>query len=147
MSNFKKSLAKRYYQLTTPTPTISIFRGKRWLASDTGAQGSREEVYVQFDVTFRKTQLAQLKGPLLAVLMSIALHINEKGYSAPSVALIAKETGFNKDTVHNAIPKLEKMGFISKMNRPDPRTRKFRSNVYRIFPRSWKTEANQPRRI
>ena len=140
MNDLKKSLEKRLGQLTTPTPTISIFRGKRWLASDTGAQGSREEVYVQFDVSFRNSQLAQLKGALLAVFLCISLHINEEGHSFPSVALISKETGYGKDTVHKALLTLVGMGYISKARKRDPKTRKFRSNIYRIFPKSWGTK-------
>ena len=144
MNTLKKTLEKRLDRLTTPTPTVSIFRGKRWLASNTGAQVSREEVYVQLDVSFREAQLAQLKGALLGVFLSIALHVNEKGHSFPSVALITRETGYNKDTVHKAIPKLIKLGYISKLNKKDAATGKFRSNVYRIFPKSWRVEPGKP---
>ena len=107
------------------------------MASDTGAQGSTEEVYVQFDVSFRNAQLAQLKGALLAVFLCISLHINEEGFSFPSVALISKETGYGKDTVHKALLTLVGMGYISKARKRDSKTRKFRSNIYRIFPKSW----------
>jgi DNA-binding IclR family transcriptional regulator len=52
------------------------------------------------------------------------------------VALISKETGFNRDTVFNALAKLEFMGYIARQQKTDTRTKKFRSNVYQLFPKS-----------
>jgi hypothetical protein len=145
MQNLKGHLKNRLNQLSTPTPTISIFRGKKWLVSDTGAQGSREEVYVQLDVTFRNHQLAQLKGAKLAVFLCIALHINEDGICFPSVSRIVKETGYSRDTVHVALKGLETMGFISRVSgRREDKTHKYKSNSYRIFPKSWQPKQEEP---
>lgn len=144
MQDLKAHLQKRFQQLNTPTPTISIFQGKRWLVSDTGAQGSREEVYIQLDVKFRDHQLAQLKGAPLSVFLCISLHINEAGVSFPSVALIAKETGYNRDTVHAALKALEIMGYISRLSKRDEQTQKFKSNTYRIFPQNRRYSPEKP---
>ena len=125
-------------ELTRPEPTIIVYNGKEYYLTDTGKMGNRSRVAVQLSVHFREKQLRQLKGPILGVFLSIALHINERGRSWPSISLIAEETGYNKDTVFKCLKTLELMGYISRVQTADRKTGKFRSNVYQLFPKSRK---------
>ena len=125
-------------ELTRPEPTIIVYNGKEYYLTDTGKMGNRSRVAVQLSVRFREKQLRQLKGPILGVFLSIALHINEQGRSWPTISLIGKETGYNKDTVYKCLGRLEMMGFISRVQTADKNTGKFQSNVYQLFPKSRK---------
>lgn len=136
MEKASELLRKRMDDLTRPEPTIVIFNGQEYYITDTGEKGSRCRVAVQLSVQFREKQLGQLKGPILGVFVCIALHINERGLAWPSIKLIAKETGYNKDTVFRCLKQLELMGFISRVQKTDRETGKFRSNVYQLFPKS-----------
>lgn len=128
-------------ELTRPDPTIKIFNGHEYYITDNGRKGTRSRVSVQLSVAFREKQLRQLKGPILAVFLCIALHINEKGQAWPSISLIAKETGYSRDTVFKRLKSLEGMGFISRVQKQDEETGKFRSNVYQLFPKSRRYKA------
>ena len=134
-------LKKRLDQLTRPEPTIRIFNGSEYYITETGDRGARSRVSIQLSVAFREKQLRQLKGPILGVFICIALHINERGRAWPSIALIAKETGYNKDTICKCLRKLELRGYISRVQQTDKGTGKFRSNVYQLFPKSRKFKA------
>ena len=152
MKKLSHTLQNRIDRVTAPEPTIVIFKGREYYISDTGQTDDRSRVAVQFSVRFRDKQLRQLKGPILAVFICIALHINEEGRSWPSIALIVKETGYNKDTVLKCLKKLQFMGFISRIQKKDKNTGKFRSNVYQLFPKSRKFKAEnhvrfQPLRV
>lgn len=136
MKTLNATLKKRLDQLTTPEPTITIHRGQDFYVSDTGTQARKQTTFVKFSVSFREKQLYQLKGPLLAVFICLSLHIQEDGTCFPSVSLIAKETGYNRDTIFTALGKLEFMGYIARRQKTDPKTRKFKSNVYLLFPKS-----------
>ena len=131
-------------RLTRPAPTIKIFNGSEYYITETGERGNRSDVTVQLSVRFREQQLRQLKGPILGVFICIALHINERGLAWPSIGLIAKETGYNKDTVCRCLKSLELMGFISRVQKTDKETGKFRSNVYQLFPKSRVFKAKTP---
>jgi len=136
MKDIKEALKKRLEDLTTPEPTITIHRGEELYITDTGSQESKKTTYVKFSVTFREKQLRQLKGAPLAVFICLALHIQEDGTCFPSVSLISQETGYNKDTVFKALKRLELMGYIARRQEKDEKTRRFRSNVYQLFPKS-----------
>ena len=136
MEKIKGIIKQRVDRLTRPEPTITIYNGNQFYLTDTGAMGKRSQVSVQLSVRFRELQLRQLKGPILGVFLCIALHINEEGKSWPSVALIAKETGYNEDTVFKCLKRLEFMGYLSRVQPNDAGTGKFRSNVYQLFPKS-----------
>lgn len=137
-------LAKRMDRLTRPEPTIKIFNGHEYYITENGESGSRSHVSVQLSVEFRDKQLRQLKGPILGVFICIALHINERGLAWPSISLIAKETGYNKDTICKCVKSLELMGFISRVQKTDTQTGKFGSNVYQLFPKSRRFKAKNP---
>ena len=141
MKKLSHTLQDRLDRVTSPEPTIVIFKGREFYITDTGQTDGRQRVAVQFSVSFREKQLRQLKGPILAVFICIALHINEEGRSWPSIALIAKQTGYNKDTVLKCLKGLEFMGFISRVQSKDKSTGKFRSNVYQLFPKSRRFKA------
>ncbi|MHB1459575.1 MAG: helix-turn-helix domain-containing protein, partial [Armatimonadota bacterium] len=115
MEQIKRILNQRIDRVTRPEPTITIFNGHQFYITDTGTTGKVSQVSVQLSVRFREKQLRQLKGPVLAVFVCIALHINEEGRAWPSAALIAKETGYNEDTVFSCLTNLEFMGYISRV--------------------------------
>jgi DNA-binding MarR family transcriptional regulator len=152
MEQIKRTLKQRMDRLTRPEPTITIYNGHQFYLTDTGEMGQRSQVSVQLSVRFREKQLRQLKGPILGVFLAIALHINEEGRAWPSVALIAKETGYDDDTVYRCLKGLELMGYISRVQAIDSRTGRFRSNVYQLFPKSRRlkattTDRNEPSRL
>jgi DNA-binding MarR family transcriptional regulator len=141
MENFKDLLETRLDRVTRPEPTIIIHKGEEFYITDTGEQEKSSKTFVKFSVKFREQQLAQLKGPLLSVFICLALHIAEDGSCFPSVSLICKETGFNRDTVFKALSKLEFMGYIARRQKTDTATKKFKSNIYQLFPKSINFEA------
>jgi hypothetical protein len=141
MQELSNLLKSRLDKVTRPEPTIVIHRGEEFYITDTGEQEHKARVYVKFSVTFREQQLAQLKGPQLAVFICLALHIAEDGTCFPSVSLISKETGYNRDTVFDALGKLEFKGYIARKQTVDGRLKKFQSNIYQLFPKSVNFEA------
>ena len=141
MQQIKALLKQRVDRLTRPEPTITIFNGHQFYITNTGTTGKCSQISVQLSVHFRDKQLRQLRGPVLAVFLCIALHINERGQAWPSIGLIAKETGYNKDTVYKCLRSLEMMGYISRVQKTDGETGKFKSNVYQLFPKSRRFKA------
>ena len=136
MEPLNNLLKNRLDRVTRPEPTIVIHRGEEFYLTDTGEQDHTTKTFVKFSVKFREQQLAQLKGAPLSVFICLALHIAENGSCFPSVSLICKETGYNRDTVFDALKKLEFMGYIARRQKTDTQTRKFKSNVYQLFPKS-----------
>jgi hypothetical protein len=136
MENIGNLLQNRLDRVTRPEPTIVIHRGEELYLTDTGLQERVKQTFVKFSVKFRELQLAQLKGAPLSVFICLALHIAEDGSCFPSVSLICKETGFNRDTVFDALRKLEFMGYIARRQKTDAQTQKFKSNLYQLFPKS-----------
>jgi DNA-binding IclR family transcriptional regulator len=63
--------------------------------------------------------------------------------------LIAKETGYNEDTVFSCLKSLEFMGYISRVQMSDKETGRFGSNVYQLFPKSHRLKGhrNKPPRV
>ena len=136
MENIKGLLQNRLDRVTRPEPTIVIHKGEEFYLTDTGNQDRTTKTFVKFSVKFREQQLAQLKGAPLSVFICLALHIAENGSCFPSVSLICKESGYNRDTVFDSLKKLEFMGYIARRQKTDRQTKKFNSNVYQLFPKS-----------
>lgn len=143
MKKIQSVLKNRLDRVTRPEPTIVIHKGEEFYITDTGQQDRIGRTYVKFSVSFREQQLAQLKGPQLAVFICLALHIEQSGTCFPSVSLISQETGYNRDTVFEALRKLEFMGYIARKQTLDGTTKKFQSNVYQLFPKSVNFEAKR----
>ena len=141
MQTLNKTLLDRMDQVTRPEPTIKIFNGSEYYVSESGERGARSRISVQLSVQFRDKQLRQLKGPILGIFICIALHINERGRAWPSIALISKETGYNKDTICKCLRRLELRGYISRVQQADKGSGKFRSNMYQLFPKSRRFKA------
>ena len=136
MNNLSSVLKNRVDRVTRPEPTVLIFKGEEYYITDTGEQFAKPDVHIRLSAKFREQQLAQLKGAPISVFLSLALHIGEEGRSYPSISLICKETGYNKDTVFQALSKLEFMGYIARKQKTDPETKQFKSNIYQLFPKS-----------
>lgn len=141
MQQISGLLKKRLDRVTRPEPTITIHRGEDFYITDTGTQERHKKTFVKFSVRFREQQLAQLRGAPLAIFICLALHIEEDGSCFPSISLISKETGYNRDTIFLALKKLQFMGYIARRQKTDSKTRKFRSNLYQLFPKSVNFEA------
>ncbi len=112
---------------------ITIFNGrKRSLGKK-----EKEEYYIQVDVDFRQ-HLHLLKGAKLAVFMAIALHTDEDGISFPSVKLLCKETGYNRETVFDALAELEEIEIngakLLCRYKSKAEDGTFQNNQYLIFP-------------
>jgi len=116
-----------------PAPLITIFNGRQ---REPG-EGATKRVYAQVDVTFR-SQLYLLKGAKLAVFTDLSLHANENGWSWPSRETIARETGYNVDTISRALSDLCKTyinGHRILLRHQSMHTDgTFTSNRYLIFP-------------
>lgn len=143
MKKLSSVLKNRLDRVTRPDPTIVIHKGEEFYITDTGEQDRVGRTYVKFSVSFREQQLGQLKGAPLAVFICLALHIEQTGTCFPSVSLITQETGYNRDTVFDALRKLEFMGYIGRKQIVDGTSRRFRSNVYQLFPKSVNFEAKR----
>jgi hypothetical protein len=83
--------------------------------------------YIKFHVSFRSRLLRELSNPALRVFICVGLHIDHGGDCFPSVATIAKETGYKDRAVIDALNELEGLGLISRTARPG------HSNVYSIL--------------
>lgn len=103
-------------------PSTEIVRNK---------DGSYEEretpPWIKFGTGFR-SELKKLKGPALAVYMSICLHVNKDGWAFPGIRLIAEETGYDKETVLDALEKIDSVtGLMEVLKRKGPHgTNKYR---------------------
>ncbi len=60
-----------------------------------------------------------LKGPPRALLMALADRANDSGECWPSIATLAKESGFSRSTVRTSLNTLKDAGFINWKQRRD----------------------------
>src|SRR5215210_8759298 len=80
---------------------IQIFNGRsRGLGQD-----AQHAVYLQVSVQMRQ-HLHHLKGARLGVFLAIALHSNADGWAWPSLAMLKAETGYNVQTISQALSDL-----------------------------------------
>jgi hypothetical protein len=84
------------------------------------------------------------KGARLGVFLAIALHANDEGWAWPSYGLLAKEAGYNKDTVRLALADLCEMKIdghrLLLRYQPQPEGGQFTSNRYLLFPSAQEVE-------
>jgi len=77
---------------------IQIFNGRtRGLGQD-----AQQSVYLQVSVQMRQ-HLHHFKGARLGVFLAIALHSNADGWAWPSMAVLRAETGYNVQTIAQAL--------------------------------------------
>jgi hypothetical protein len=77
---------------------IQIFNGRtRGLGQD-----AQHAIYVQVSVALRQ-HLHHFKGARLGVFLAIALHSNADGWAWPSMAVLKAETGYNVQTISQAL--------------------------------------------
>jgi hypothetical protein len=112
---------------------ITIFNGRtRRLGGDYA-----DDIYVQVSVALRD-HLHLLKGAPLAVFLAVALHSDKDGWSHPGRRLLAKETGYNEQTVSAALSHLDILTIeghrvlLIVQERND--ASRFVNNHYLIFP-------------
>jgi hypothetical protein len=80
---------------------IQIFNGR---SRALGLQ-AQDAVYLQVSVTLRQ-HLHHFKGARLGVFLAIALHSNAEGWAWPSLAMLRSETGYNVQTISQALSDL-----------------------------------------
>lgn len=111
---------------------ITIFNGRKRTLG-----GQTSNVHIQVSISFRD-YLHTLKGAPLAVFLSIALHSNEDGWSWPSRTLISRETGYNTNTISQALSELCQTRIkdhrILLRYQPQAGNGNFKTNRYLIFP-------------
>ena len=111
---------------------ISIFNGRKRTLG-----GQTSDVHIQVSISFRD-YLYTLKGAPLAIFLSIALHSNEDGWSWPSRTLISRETGYNTNTISQALSELCQTRIkdhrILLRYQPQAGNGNFKTNRYLIFP-------------
>lgn len=117
---------------------ITIFNGrKRGLG-----QTNTEEVYLQVTVTLRQ-HLHLFKGAKFAIFMAIALHSDDHGWAKPSIPLLEQETGYNKNTISQAIQdlcRLEIDGHRVLLAFQGRRGNRADANRYLLFPTTAEVE-------
>src|SRR5919206_5271519 len=80
---------------------IQIFNGR----SRSLGQDAQDAVYLQVSVKMRQ-HLHHFKGARLGVFLAIALHSNAEGWAWPSLAMLKAETGYNVQTISQALSDL-----------------------------------------
>jgi hypothetical protein len=80
---------------------IQIFNGR----SRALGQDAQEAVFLQVSVNMRQ-HLHHFKGARLGVCMAIALHSNADGWAWPSLSVLRTETGYNVQTISQALSDL-----------------------------------------
>ena len=113
---------------TTPVSIAKLVK----LSVKTARRLPISDIFVKLAVTFRDTMLAKLKGPPLSVFLCVALHCNQEMEAWPSIATIARETGYSKQAVIEATRTLtEELHLLERETRKtdsgDPD-----SNLYRV---------------
>lgn len=119
---------------------ITIFNGR----SRSFGSGEQNEVFIQVSIALRQ-HLKLLKGAKLSVLMAISLHANSEGWAWPSLETLSDETGYNKQTISDALTDLCKTVIEghrillvfqphTKQGQPGHKKGTFGSNRYLIFP-------------
>jgi hypothetical protein len=113
---------------------ITFFNGHRRGLGENPAP----TVYAQIDVSFRE-HLSHFKGARLAVLLAIALHANEEGWSWPSYETLAQETGYSEDAIRRALQDLCALEIngqrvLLRYQPPAGGNKTFESNRYLLFP-------------
>lgn len=120
---------------------LSIFNGEE----RTLGAGASSTTFMRINVNFRQ-HLRHFKGAKLHVFLCIALHSDSKGWSFPSIATIKRETGYNEETISQAIHELCTMEIDgARVLLAITRTTQkgtFTSNSYLIFPSAAEVEAN-----
>jgi hypothetical protein len=81
--------------------------------SEEGMREQQSGVWVKITASFREKHLKNLKGSRLGVWLCLALHINEKNDSHPSIETICKETGYSNREVIDCIRELETNGYLT----------------------------------
>ena len=75
------------------------------------------DIYIKLKTSFRERALRRLKGAKLSVFMSLILHMDAGGITAPGIERIMRETGHARGTVCRALDELASppLSLIEKM--------------------------------
>jgi hypothetical protein len=106
------------YEIHMPSRVIS--------EGDEGQQEYQTGVWIKITASFRNKHLKKLKGSRLGVWLCIALHINERNDSHPSIETICDETGYSNREVIDCVRELEKDGYLTVIRG------KQRYNIYHV---------------
>lgn len=107
--------------MTENNAPLSIQQERETYIREDGTSFTRADIFVKLSVVFRDTMLSALKGPKLSVYLCIALHCSGETMIAwPSIATIAKETGYGHTAVIAAAQDLRRMNLIEIEHREKP---------------------------
>ena len=102
----REMLGSGYMEIHPPSKIISGIVGQN------GLQEHKTQTWIKLSTSFRAV-MARLKGSRLSVFLCISLHINENNNCYPSLETIARETGYSRREVINAVHELEQDGFLT----------------------------------
>lgn len=103
-------------------PPSSVITG---VIGENGLQEHKTGTWIKLSTSFRAV-MSKLKGSRLSVFLCVCLHIDAKNNCFPSLETIARETGYSRREVINAVHELEESGFLT-VNRDGKR-----SNFYHV---------------
>ena len=113
---------------------LEVKREKGIVYDQRGERRWEDQVFVRIFAEFQESGwLARLSPSELKVLISLSLRMDERRKAYPSVARIARDTGYSDRQVIRTLHKLDKRGLISRKKRRDS-NKKYRSNLYTILP-------------
>jgi DNA-binding MarR family transcriptional regulator len=100
-------------------------------------QGKRrweETVFIRIFAEFQESGwLAKLSPSELKVLISLALRMDEKRQTYPSIERLAHDTGYSDRQVIRTLQQLEERGLVSKVSRRS-QDQRFENNLYTVLP-------------
>lgn len=108
---------RQVVQFENPSETL--------VETEAGYEVVRSLGWIKLSSHFREKMLAELKGAKLGVFICVCLHLNNRGESFPGIDTIARETGYNRDTVMQAITEMEAIPNLLSVLR-----RRGRPNIY-----------------
>ena len=113
---------------------LEVKREKGIVYDQRGERRWEDQVFVRIFAEFQESGwLARLSPSELKVLISLSLRMDDKRKAYPSVARIARDTGYSDRQVIRTLQRLDKRGLISRKKRRDS-SKKYRSNLYTILP-------------
>lgn len=110
-----------------PRPVVQFERpSNQVVETESGYEVVKSLGWVKFSADFRLNMLKELKGSRLSVFICVSLHLNESGESFPGIDLIAKETGYDRDTVMIAIKEMEGISGLLSVLRKQGKPNRYR---------------------
>lgn len=99
-----------------------------------GERRWEDTVFIRIFAEFQESGwLAKLSPAELKVLISLALRMDEKRQTYPSIERLGHDTGYSQRQVIRTLQELEKRGLVSKETRRG-QAQRFENNLYTVLP-------------